>query len=174
MNIFLLGYRGSGKTSVGKQLANHLWKDFVDTDDEVCKRFGIDSIATIWEEHGEPAFRKMECDVTADLCTKDDLVVGLGGGTVMQPDARKSLEAAENATKIYLFCQPETLLERIEADPQSGQSRPSLTGHNSHLDEIKAVLEERDPVYRAVADHVFDVTHLPLADVAGYLMRQCL
>ena len=70
MKIVLIGYRGSGKTSLGKLLADETWKDFIDTDDEICKRFGDDSIANIWEEHGEPEFRRVEVEVVQETMAK--------------------------------------------------------------------------------------------------------
>lgn len=174
MNIILLGYRGSGKTSIGRKLANQLWKTFVDVDDEACKRFGNNSIAAIWEEHGEPAWRDMETRVTQELLAKDDLVIGLGGGTLMQPAARQAVEQAANAKRIYLKCSPDELLRRVEADTRTSLTRPNLTQLGGGIEEIQAVLEERGPVYEAVADEVFDVSHLNIDDAVRYLVRNCL
>ncbi|MEX2387116.1 MAG: shikimate kinase, partial [Phycisphaeraceae bacterium] len=91
MNVILIGYRGSGKTTIGKRLANQLWKDFHDVDREICKRFGIDSIADIWQTHGEPKYREVEVEVTRDLVAKPNAIIALGGGTLMQPGARAAV-----------------------------------------------------------------------------------
>ncbi|MEE9211330.1 MAG: shikimate kinase [Phycisphaeraceae bacterium] len=174
MNIILFGYRGSGKTTIGKRLANQLWKTFVDVDEQTCRRFGNDSIAAIWDEHGEPAFRAAETEVTKELCGRTDLVISLGGGALMQAEARAAVEQAADAARIYLFCEPDELFRRISADDHSDKTRPNLTPLGGGLEEIEAVLAERDPVYRAVADKVFDVTHLDPVNACRYLIAKCL
>ncbi|MCC6579018.1 MAG: hypothetical protein IT440_01145 [Phycisphaeraceae bacterium] len=173
MNIILIGYRGSGKTSIGKLLAGQLWKTFADVDVVCCQRFGIAAIADIWRQHGEPAWRAMEVQVASELCAKDDHVIALGGGTLMQPGARQAVEQA-HAIRIYLRCEPEELHRRIAGDTQSAQARPNLTSLGGGIDEIRHVLDQREPTYRAVADHVFDVTHLSIEDAARYLIEKCL
>lgn len=178
MNVILIGYRGSGKTSVGKRLANRLWKDFVDVDDETRKRFDGKTIAEVWDTHGEPAWREAEVAVTRELCARDDLVIGLGGGTLMQPGAREAVEASD-AKRIYLRCGVEELARRIESDADSPGSRPSLTAAagveaKSASEEIAEVLAEREPIYRAVADSEFNVTHCRVPEVVQHLMRSHL
>jgi len=172
MNIILLGYRGSGKTSIGKKLANELWKDFVDTDDKVRKRFNGVPIAEIWEQHGEPAFRQAEADTVAELLQKPDQVIALGGGTLTHDGARHTVQQADNATRIYLRCDPATLAQRIAADATTQTERPSLTGNADPADEVKLVLEQRDPVYRETADIVFDVTHCSIEEAVRHLIAK--
>lgn len=174
MNIVLIGYRGSGKSTVGKRLANELWKKFVDTDAEVCKRFDGMSIAEIWAEHGEPAFREAECQVAAEVLNKDEQVIALGGGTVMQPAARQALAAAKNAVRIYLQCEPSVLAERLAGDAITRASRPNLTVHGGGVAEIEAVLAEREPVYRQAADHELEVTRMTLDDVVRHIITRFL
>jgi len=174
MNIFLLGYRGSGKTTIGKKLALQLWKDFVDVDSETCKRFGSDSIAAIWKAHGEAAWREKEVEVTVELCRRTNVVVALGGGTLMQPAAREAVEQAADTVRIYLRCEAEELHRRIQADAASLNNRPDLTGMGGGLEEVRAVLAERDPVYEAVADHTFDVTHTDIAETVRFLIQRFL
>ena len=173
MNIILIGYRASGKSSIGKLMADQLWKTYKDVDLETCKVFKNNSIADIWQEHGEPAWREAETKVTQQLCSQDDLVIALGGGTLMQPDARKAVEEA-NAVRIYLKCTPQELFARSSKDANSSQTRPSLTIAGGGLEEIVAVLKEREPVYEAVADKVFDVTHTPINDAVSYVIHRCL
>lgn len=174
MNVILFGYRGSGKTSIGRKLANQLWKDFADVDQLTCQRFGNPSIAAIWAEHGEPAWRAAEVEVTRELCGRDNHVIALGGGTLMQAGAREAVEAAADARRIYLYCETPELLRRIQADPQSTATRPALTAMGGGIEEIEAVLAQRDPVFRAVATHVFDVTNLNVEDAVRYLIKRCL
>jgi shikimate kinase len=173
MNIILLGYRGSGKTSIGKKLASQLWKTFVDIDDEICERFDGLTIAEIWDQHGEAAFREMEVKVTQEYCAKSDLVIALGGGTVMQPAARQAVVEAD-AIRIYLYSEPQVLLQRIKGDAATAANRPNLTQFGGGLEEIKSVLEERDPVYREVADKVFDMTELDVDNGLRHLIAKCL
>jgi len=173
MNVILIGYRGCGKTSLGRKLASETWKTFRDVDQETCKRFDNDSIADIWEKHGEPAWREMEVQVTADLCAMDDMVIGLGGGTLMQPGARDAVEHAD-AVRIYLKCDPEELYRRISADTESAKTRPNLTNLGGGVDEIVEMLHRREPVYEAVADKVLDVSHVTIESGVRYLIERCL
>lgn len=174
MNIVLIGYRGSGKTTIGKMLATQLWKTFLDVDQESCRRFGIDSISEIWERFGEPAWREMEVGVVQEAMRADEQVLALGGGTLMQAGAREAIERAENTRRIYLSCQADELNRRIEADPVSAATRPSLTTHGGGVDEIRAMLEEREPVYRAVADAEFDVTDVTPDEAVRQLILRYL
>jgi len=172
MNIVLIGYRGSGKTTIGRRLAEQTWRDFVDVDQAACKRFGIDSIAEIWQTHGEPAWRAMEVAVVQDHMQRDNQVIALGGGTLMQPGARTAVEQSDNARRIYLQCDADELHRRIDGDPDTAATRPSLSTLGGGIDEIRAMLDEREPVYRAVADHVFDVTHVTPDEALRHLLTR--
>ncbi|MGB1124846.1 MAG: shikimate kinase [Phycisphaeraceae bacterium] len=172
MNIVLLGYRGSGKTSIGKQLANELWKDFVDLDDATRKKFGGLTIAEIWEQQGEEAFRKAESDAAAELLAKDDQVIALGGGTLTTEAGKAAVLSAENATRIYLSCSPDVLAGRIAGDATTASERPSLTGDTDPSAEVEQVLAQRDPVYREVADIVFDVSFCSIEEAVRHLIAK--
>ncbi|MBI1335510.1 MAG: AAA family ATPase [Phycisphaera sp.] len=174
MNIVLIGYRGSGKTTIGKLLAHELWKKFIDVDTEVRARFGNATIADIWATQGEPAFRVVEVQVTKELLTRKDHVIALGGGTVMQPEAREAIKSTPDTRRIYLACEPEELARRIAQDTQTANARPDLTKLGGGVEEIKAVLAQRDPVYREVADVVFDVTHIEPKAGLRHLISRCL
>lgn len=172
MNILLVGYRGSGKTSVGRRLAQQLWKTFADVDRETCRRFDDASIAEIWRTHGEPAWREAEAAVTADLIGRANQVIALGGGTVMIPAVRQAIEAADNCRTIYLRCDPQELHRRVRGDAQTAATRPNLTGHGGGIEEIRAVLAEREPVYRELADDEFDVTRTGVEETVRYLIQR--
>ncbi|MEM8738292.1 MAG: shikimate kinase [Planctomycetota bacterium] len=184
MNIILMGYRGSGKTSIGRQIASQTWKDFVDSDHEVVARFSGRSIAEIWADPGEPAFRAAEAEVVQELVQRENHVIALGGGAVMHPDAADAIRGAPDARRIYLACRPAVLAQRLADDPATAASRPPLRPQDDASDpapagaatveEITAVLAERDPVYRELADVVFDVTYLNLPDAVAYLARHHL
>lgn len=172
MNIVLLGYRGSGKTSIGKQLANELWKDFVDLDDVARKRFNNQTIAEIWEQYGEAGFRQAEAEAAADLLAKDDLVIALGGGTLTTDAGKAAVASADTATRIYLSCSADVLAERIANDTTTASERPSLTGTADPATEVEEVLAQRDPVYREVADIVFDVTFCSIDEAVRHLIAK--
>ncbi len=160
MNVVLFGYRACGKTTVGQALAARLRYTFLDTDQRTCERLGNRSIAQVWEELGEPVWRETECDMTAEVLEGDRQVIALGGGTLMQPRAREAVERAV-AARVYLKCEPAELLRRIRSDPASAATRPNLTGLGGGREEIERMLQEREPVYEAVADTVIDATREP-------------
>ena len=173
VNIILLGYRGCGKTTLGKLLAERLWLTFADVDNVTCQRFGNDSIAAIWSEHGEPQWRRVEVEVTQELVKKTDMVIGLGGGTLMQDGARQAVEQAADSVRFYLKCAPQVLAQRIEQDDQSSAGRPNLTQLGGGIEEITVMLAEREPVYLAVADHVLDLSNLAPNDAVRHLIAKC-
>jgi shikimate kinase len=174
MNIILFGYRGSGKTTVGKLLAEELWKTLADTDEEIRRRFAGATIAEIWAKQGVAAFRQAEVEVTRELCARKDLVIALGGGTLMQPEARLAVQQAPEAVRIYLHCTAEELARRLAQDSATVHARPNLTALGGGIEEIKTVLAQREPVYRSVADKVFDVTHVQPKQAVRFLIAQCL
>jgi shikimate kinase len=172
MKIVLLGYRGSGKSTVGAQLAERCGTPFVDLDHEICAAFGNRSVASIWAHEGEPAFRETEGRLTRQhMASERDMVIALGGGTVMQTEAHRAVAEAR-ATRIYLACEVAELQRRLENAPGSRGHRPSLTGGGDAASEIEQVLAERDPVYRGLADVIVDVTQKEPARVADEVMRR--
>jgi shikimate kinase len=174
MNIVLIGYRGSGKTTVGRKLASQLWKTYVDTDAEVCKRLGGRTIADIWKTEGEAEFRRVECEVVEQVMRRPDQVIGLGGGTLMQERARAAVRAAADTVRIYLKCDPQTLHQRITADAQTAATRPNLTALGGGVQEITQMLAQREPVYLATADKTLDVSLLAPDDAVRHLIERCL
>lgn len=169
MTVFLLGYRGSGKTTIGQRLADRLWIKFVDTDDLVVQAAGM-SIADIFARHGEEHFRQLESRAVAEAAARADHVVALGGGAVLREENRALLTAGGHK-RIYLRCDPRVLLERISADPKSGENRPNLTQHGGNLEEIKSILAQREPIYRQVMTSELDVTNLSPDKACAYIAR---
>lgn len=156
MNLFLIGYRGCGKTSVGRALAALLGWPWLDADVELERRAGK-SIKQIFADAGEIAFRDLESAVVADLARCDRHVLALGGGAVVREENRQAL--AGRGKVIWLMASPETLLARISADPATGARRPNLTGQGG-LAEIRELLAQREPIYKAAADLVVDAERL--------------
>lgn len=170
MTILLVGYRGSGKSTIGKRLANELWYKFHDTDAEVCKRAGGKTVREIFEQHGEPYFRELEAAVVADACKLPDHVVALGGGAIVRDETR-ALVKSSGAKVIYLKCAPDVLLKRIQSDPETGRTRPPLTSLGGGIEEVEKLLAEREPLYREVAAKELDVTYLGAEEAARYVVR---
>jgi shikimate kinase len=147
MNIVLIGYRGTGKSTVGKRLAARLGLELISTDVEIVKR-AKQSIPEIVAQQGWEYFRDVESAVCRDLAGRDQLVIDTGGGAVLRPQNVEVLK--RNGKLIWLTATVETITARIGDDTQ----RPSLTGTKSFVEEIAEVLQDRTPKYQAAADYV--------------------
>ena len=169
MSTVLIGYRGSGKSTLGHKLADRLWQKFVDTDDLVVAKAGK-SIAQIFAEEGEPHFRDLESKVVQEVAALSDHVISLGGGAPMREENRTAIKSAGHRV-IYLKCEPDELYKRISADPSSVANRPALTNLFGSVDEISKVLAEREPIYRQMADAELEVTYLTPDEAMVYIVR---
>jgi shikimate kinase len=152
MILTLIGYRGTGKTTLASRLAERLGWDWIDADVEIERRAGK-SIARIFAEDGEPAFRNLEAQVIADLCRRDRLVLAAGGGAPMRAESRLAMR--EGGKVVWLRARPETILARMSADTTTTTRRPSLTEEDP-LEEIIHVLDRRKPIYRQSAHLAVD------------------
>ncbi len=146
VNIYLVGPMGAGKTTIGRQVAEVLGKNFKDSDHEIVRRTGA-SIPLIFEIEGEEGFRKREQDVIEALTSEKDLVLATGGGAILRPENRKHL--SQRGTVFYLFGSIDQLLRRTRRD----RNRPLLQTENPRA-RLEALMAERDPLYREVADTV--------------------
>lgn len=171
MNIVLIGYRASGKSTIGKLLAEQLSLRFVDIDLDIRACYDNKSVADIWNEFGEPAYRETECDVTEEACARDNQVIALGGGTPMQPRAFAALESVANTSFFFLQAPAEVLYERSNVDTDNTDNRPSLTAKGGGLTEVQQMLAEREPTYKMLADHTIDVAQQFLPDAAQEIAR---
>ena len=168
MSVVLIGYRGSGKSTVGKRLADRLWQPFVDTDALIVRKAGK-SIREIFEHQGEQAFRDLESTIVRDTLKLKEHVISLGGGALLREENRAALKASGHKV-VYLKCAPEELYKRITADPDSADARPDLTMEGG-LEEVKNLLAAREPTYRAAMSAELDVTHLSPPDAVVYIVR---
>jgi shikimate kinase len=152
MNLYLIGYRGTGKTTVAAALAEKLGRPWFDADVEIERRAGK-SIREVFTIDGEPAFRDWESAVIADLSSQTKIIISVGGGAVIRPQNREVMKASGYV--VWLQALPETILERMVADPTTGDRRPNLTTLGG-LAEIEALLAERTPLYAQCADITVD------------------
>ncbi len=169
MNIVLIGYRGSGKSAAGRVLAARLGWSFVDTDALIQERSGM-TIRDIYADQAENGFRDRESQIVAELSRLDRSVISTGGGTIIRPSNAESLK--RNGRLIWLAASAEVLWQRISGDPDRSHTRPSAT-HDAveGLDQVRASLREREPVYAGWADHVVDTAGLSPEAVADEILR---
>lgn len=171
MTIVLLGYRGSGKTTVGRVVAAKLGVEFVDTDALVQMRAGK-SIREIFEQQGEPAFRDLESAVLEDVVRwTDDRVIATGGGIVLR-ESNRELLSRSGAYRYYLKAPAEVLFERIHADASTAATRPALTKLGGGIEEIQQLLAQREPLYESVKTRSIDVTAIPPEVVAKMILAE--
>lgn len=147
MNYVLIGYRATGKTTVARSLAGRLGWEWVDADVEIERRAGK-SIARIFAEDGEPAFRDLEAEVIRDLCGRRRIVLAAGGGAPLRPQSRRVMR--DSGRVVWLKALPETILARMSGDVTTTERRPDLTDRGG-LEEIVQLLSQRESVYRESA-----------------------
>lgn len=167
-NIVLVGYRCSGKTSVGKIIAKRSGMDFRDTDDLVVRNAG-QSIAEIVEMDGWGRFREIEKDVIKVASGFDNTVIATGGGVVIDEDNVKALK--RKGYIVWLEVNADILVKRMEKDKDTANARPSLTGVDP-VAETRKVLEMRTPLYRKAADLVVNTDGLSLRKTAERIMKE--
>ena len=147
-NIYLIGFRCTGKSSVGKRLAARMDRPFVDTDRLLVAEAGL-SIKEIVVKHGWEVFRSMEHAIVKRVCVPAQHVVATGGGVVLDPENVKRMK--NSGTLIWLQANSETIKNRMMQDSVTDASRPALTSADS-ITEIDESLIERDPMYRQAAN----------------------
>ena len=152
MIITLIGFRGSGKSSVGPLLAERLNMAFVDTDQQIEENTQK-SIPDIFAEQGEDYFRKIEAETLQTIYQKENQVVATGGGAVLNP--QNQLLIQENGPVVWLQADVETTLKRIHKDQAAGATRPALTDLD-FKQEVITLLEHREPIYRDLSDMQID------------------
>jgi len=156
-NIVIFGFMGTGKTTVGRLLAEALGLRFVDMDDVIEERAGC-PISTIFADQGEPAFRDIESAVAADLGREKGLVIAAGGGAMLRRENVKNLE--QNALVCCLTATPETILERV-----ARESHRPLLEEGDKARRIITLLESRRSLYEALPN-VVDTTGLTPDEVS--------
>jgi shikimate kinase len=168
--IALIGYRGTGKTTVAQVLARQLGWDWIDADVEAELRAGK-SIVAIFADDGEPAFRDLEASVVNELCTREQTVLALGGGAILCEDNRTAIKNCQAV--IWLKASVDVLAERIFEDPTTAARRPNLTNHGGR-NEIEALLAAREPFYRGCATLEVDTDSKEPAEIADEIINGIL
>ncbi len=163
--MVLIGFMGSGKTSVGLRLSYKMRKSVVDTDRLIERQEGM-SISEIFAAKGEAYFRDLETDVLRSLVGRThNQILSVGGGTPLKEENRKLLR--ELGTVVYLKVRPETVYERLKGD----DTRPLLRGEDP-LGRIRALLSQREALYEAAADVVVDVDGRPMEDILEEILEK--
>ncbi|MCK9193771.1 MAG: shikimate kinase AroK [Nevskia sp.] len=147
-NIFLIGPMGAGKTTVGRRLADARGMEFIDSDQDVEARTGV-NITFIFEKEGEAGFRRRERSAIANLTERENLVLSTGGGAILDPDNRRWL--SERGFVVYLYAGVEQQIARTERT----DNRPLLQG-GDRRDTLQRLFLIRDPLYREIADLVIN------------------
>jgi len=168
MNLFLIGYRCTGKTTVGQALAERLNWTFVDTDEVVVETAGT-SIARMVEVHGWPYFRRLERKTLADVANGSDQVVATGGGVVL--DDRNLDVMQKTGTVVWLTADETTIARRMLADHATQTNRPSLTDQGQ-IDEIRQVLAERRPRYEKASDITIETDQASIEMICNRILME--
>jgi shikimate kinase len=162
--LVLVGLPGSGKTTVGRQLARRLHLPFVDSDQAIEHRLGC-SVREYFEREGEDRFRDLESEVLADLCQNHQGVLSTGGGSVLRPINRDRLR--QHGQVFYLRSSAEEVFRRLRND----QNRPLLQVADPQL-RLRELFEVRDPLYRAAAHYVIETGRPNVATLVNMIVSQ--
>lgn len=166
MNIVLIGYRGTGKSHVGRMLAAELGLSYVGMDAAIVEVAGM-PIPEIVASEGWPGFRDRESAEVRKLADRDGLVIDTGGGVIERPENVALLR--RSGCIVWLKASVATIVARIQGDTQ----RPSLTGAKSFTEEIGEVLERRTPAYAAAAQVTIDTDEMTPEEIVCRIISAC-
>ena len=165
-NLFLIGYRCTGKSSVGRSLAATLGRSFIDTDSLVVSENGM-RIREIVDSRGWEVFRRLEHTALQQVCTKDRRVVATGGGIVLATDNVELMK--KSGRIIWLRASPKTIRVRMVQDQASVDLRPALTSTDS-ISEIEETLAQRAPLYQDAMDFSVDTDHREVDEIRDFII----
>jgi shikimate kinase len=165
VNLVLVGYRGTGKSSVARVLAQRLGRPVIGLDSEIVRRAGK-GVPEIVAERGWDGFRDLEEEVCRDAASAQESIIDCGGGVVERETNIHVLRAAGKV--FWLSASAQAIVQRIEGDDQ----RPSLTGSKSFTDEVVGVLERRTPLYRRMAHFEVSTDGQTVEEVAGEIVQR--
>jgi shikimate kinase len=173
--ITLIGYRGTGKSTVAAMLGDILGCGWCDADVVLEEKLGC-SIASLVRNRGEPVFRDEEVAVLADLLRRFPGVLSTGGGVVLRPENRQALRASGSPV-VWLTASADVVRRRLAEDPTTAERRPALApasgagpwASGDPLAEVAAALTDREPLYRLCADYRIDTSIVPPAGIAAQI-----
>ena len=166
MNIVLIGYRGTGKSVVGRLLARKLNRETISMDAEIVKKAGM-PIPEFVEQNGWPKFRGLETEVAQELAECDNIIVDCGGGVIERPENIPALRT--NGVIFWLQASVDVVVSRI-AD---GTERPALTEGKTFTEEVEEVLDRRTPLYSEAAQHIINTDDMTPDQVADSILAIC-
>jgi len=167
--IFLVGYRGAGKTTVARLLAARLGWDWQDADAVLEATLGR-TISEIFATDGEVAFRNVEADVLANACKLSRTVVATGGGVVLRQENWTRMRQVGRV--VWLTADVDTICRRLQSDVAAGRPRPALTVGGRA--EVEQLLREREPLYRACAEFAVETAGRTPEEVAEEIQRRLM
>jgi shikimate kinase len=166
-NVFLIGYRGTGKTTIAPVLAEKLGYTWVDADRALEERCGR-SVRTIFAEEGEAGFRDKEGALLEELGTNVGQVIATGGGIILREANRQLLRKTGRA--IWLTADAPTIWQRLQTDPATAEQRPNLSVGG--LAEIEAMLRIRGPLYAGLADLTVDTVGRSPVEIVDVILEE--
>ncbi len=168
MNLFLIGYRCSGKTAVGQSIAGRIGWSFVDSDLCVINEIGK-SIKDIVDEAGWEAFRRMEHSALRQICAKDRQVVATGGGVVLDAENIKAMKTS--GMVVWLSATAETIRNRMLQDNSTDIFRPALTDKGK-MEEIEDMLLKRNPLYESAGDFCVHTDEITVNEITAKIIQE--
>ncbi len=166
-HIYLTGFRGTGKTSVGAFLARTLRRTVIDLDGVVTANAGK-SISEIFQDGGEGAFRDLESNALESVSQAENAVISLGGGAILRAGNRAIIRST--GICVWLDCDAETIVSRLRDDDASLEQRPALT-QLDELHEIRQLLQVRQPLYQQASDYRLDTAGKTIEQVADLVIE---
>ncbi len=168
MNLALIGYRGTGKTTVARALSERLGWEMIDADTQLEIQAGR-TIKQIFADNGEQTFRDLETRILKELCAHENHVLSLGGGVILRAENRTAIKS--RCVTAWLTASSATLFARIHDDPTTSERRPNLTAAGG-LTEIEHLLAAREPHYRECADCIVATDDRSPDSIADEILKQ--
>ena len=168
MNLFLIGYRCTGKTTIGKSIAAAIDWSFVDADTRLVGECGK-PIKEIVDSEGWEGFRRMERSILKQICTKDRQIVATGGGVVLDKANIKAMKTS--GMVIWLGATAETIQKRMLQDKNTGNFRPALT-EKGRMEEIEDMLLKRNPYYESAGDFSIHTDDVPVDEITQKIIKK--
>ncbi|HAG05177.1 MAG TPA: shikimate kinase [Lachnospiraceae bacterium] len=165
-NIVLIGFMGSGKSTVGRRLSMLLKRELIDTDDFIEKREGM-KISEIFEEKGEPYFRQIESELCKRFNAPASKIIATGGGVIRNDENMRALK--EGGCVVYLCATPEAILKNLQYD----NTRPLLAGENKQ-ERVRELMEQRRPFYEKYADITIDVSEREIEETISEIRKKVI